>query len=269
MGLAMRAAAENNVKFVVLDRPNPLGGLRVEGNILDVATKSFIGMYPIPYVYGLTCGELALFINNEIFKENEKCILEVVKMNHWSRDKLFNNTYLSWIPTSPHVPNQETPFYMVSTGALGELGVFSVGVGYTNPFQVIAAPWIDAKLMSEKMNNLEIRGVTFRPINFTPYYAIYKDTLIGGVQIHFSEIDQVNLFLLQLSFLQEHNKLYPDKNPYKLSSPQSLTMYDKAMGSFSFKKTLLSSDGYTRLKEDIDKDVAEFIKISKKYYLYE
>jgi uncharacterized protein YbbC (DUF1343 family) len=93
--------------------------------------------------------------------------------------------------------------------------------------------------------------------------------LIGGVQIHFSEIDQVNLFLLQLSFLQEHNKLYPDKNPYKLSSPQSLTMYDKAMGSFSFKKTLLSSDGYTRLKEDIDKDVAEFIKISKKYYLYE
>lgn len=113
MGLAMRAAVENNIKFVVLDRPNPLGGLRVEGNILDIATKSFIGMYPVPYVYGLTCGELALFINNEIFKENEKCNLEVVKMNHWSRDKLFENTYLSWIPTSPHVPNQETPFYKI------------------------------------------------------------------------------------------------------------------------------------------------------------
>lgn len=269
MGLAMRAASENNIKFVVLDRPNPLGGLRVEGNILDIATKSFIGMYPIPYVYGLTCGELALFINNEIFQENEKCILEVVKMKHWSRDKLFNNTYLSWIPTSPHVPNQETPFYMVSTGALGELGVFSVGVGYTNPFQVIAAPWIDAKLMSEKMNDLGIRGVTFRPINFTPYYAIYKDTSIGGVQIHFSELDHVNLFLLQFSFLQEHNKLYPDKNPFKLSSQQSLNMYDKAMGSFSFKENLLSSDGYIGLKEDIDKDVAEFKKISKKYFLYE
>ena len=158
---------------------------------------------------------------------------------------------------------------MVSTGALGELGVFSVGVGYTNPFQVIAAPWINADLMSEKMNNLGIRGVTFRPINFTPYYAIYKDTSIGGVQIHFSELDHVNLFLLQLSFLQEHNKLYPHKNPFKLSSEQSLNMYDKAMGSFSFKESLFSTDGYTRLKEDIEKDVAEFRKISKKYFLYE
>ena len=124
LGLAMEAAAENNITFIVLDRPNPFGGNRVEGNILNLNNKSFIGMYPIPYVYGLTCGELAFYINNELFKKNKRCDLKIVKMNNWSRDLKFKETNFPWVPTSPHVPTHETPFYMVATGILGELGIF-------------------------------------------------------------------------------------------------------------------------------------------------
>ena len=269
LGLSMEAAAENNIEFIVLDRPNPFGGNRIEGNILDLNNKSFIGMYPIPYVYGLTCGELALFINNEIFKNNEKCELKVIKMNNWSRDQKFNETGHPWIPTSPHVPYHKTPFYMVATGILGELGVFSIGVGYTTPFQVIAAPWIESDLLADKMNKLDLKGVFFRPINFIPYYSLYKGQSIGGVQIHIEDLENVNLFSIQFYFLQIHNILYPEKNAFKLASNSNIDMFDKAIGSTQLRKKIAKSNNYHTIKQVINEDVENF-KIKKlKYHLYE
>lgn len=269
LGLAMEAAAENNIEFLVLDRPNPFGGNRVEGNILDLNNKSFIGMYPIPYIYGLTCGELALFINNELFKKNERCDLRVIKMNNWSRDLKFNETEYPWVPTSPHVPFHETPFYMVATGILGELGIFSVGVGYTIPFQVIAAPWIESDSLADKMNELELKGVFFRPINFTPYYSLYKGQSIGGVQIHIEDFENVNLFSIQFHFLQIHNMLYPDKNAFEIASNSNIVMFDKAIGSTQLRMKIAKTNDYKAIKHIVDKDVQNF-KIKKlSYHLYE
>jgi uncharacterized protein YbbC (DUF1343 family) len=269
LGLAMKAAAENNIEFIVLDRPNPFGGNRIEGNILDLNNKSFIGMYPIPYVYGLTSGELALFINNEIFKKNERCELKVIKMNNWSRDLTFNELDYPWVPTSPHVPFHETPFYMVATGILGELKIFSVGVGYTIPFQVIAAPWIESDSLADKMNKLDLNGVFFRPINFTPYYSIYKGQSIGGVQIHIRDFKSVNLFSIQFYFLQVHNMLYPEKKAFDLASDSNIDMFDKALGSTQLRIKIANSNNYYAIKELVDKDVQNF-KIKKlPYHLYE
>ncbi len=269
LGLAMKAAAENNIKFIVLDRPNPFGGNRVEGNILDLNNKSFIGMYPIPYVYGLTCGELALYINNELLKKNERCELKIIKMNNWSRDQKFNETGRVWVPTSPHVPYHETPFYMVATGILGELGVFSVGVGYTIPFQVIAAPWIDSDLLADKMNKLNLKGVFFRPINFVPYYSLYKGQSINGIQIHFENLNEVNLFSIQFYFLQTHNMLYPDKDPFNLASNSSISMFDKALGSTLLRKKITEVGNYDLIKQIVDKDIEHFRNRIKPYKLYE
>jgi len=144
MGKAMEAAAENDIEFMVLDRPNPLGGNKVEGPIAEKELFSIVGAYPIPYVYGLTVGELANFINKEgLLKGGKKCKLTIVPMQGWKRSMNFDETGLQWVLSSPHIPHAQTPYYYVSTGILGELGIINNGVGYTMPFQLFGAEWID------------------------------------------------------------------------------------------------------------------------------
>ncbi|HRI46309.1 MAG TPA: DUF1343 domain-containing protein, partial [Ignavibacteriaceae bacterium] len=153
LGLAMEAAAEFNKEFVVLDRPNPLGGNKIEGNLVEDGYYSFVSQFNVPYVHGLTIGEFALLLNNEKMLKNEvKCKLSVVSMEGWNRDMTFSDTQLPWVLTSPHIPYKESAEYYVSTGILGELGVISEGVGYTIPFQTFAAEWIDGELIAQRLN---------------------------------------------------------------------------------------------------------------------
>ena len=146
LGLAMEAAAENNIEFVVLDRPNPLGGLKMEGLITKPGFFSFVSQFPIPYIHGLTVGELALYLNNEgLLSNGIHCNLKVIPMKKWKRRMTFEQTGLPWVPTSPHIPNYySSEFYPVS-GIVGELPGMSIGVGYTLPFQLFAADWVDAE----------------------------------------------------------------------------------------------------------------------------
>ena len=190
-------------------------------------------------------------------------------MNNWSRDLKFKETNFPWVPTSPHVPTHETPFYMVATGILGELGIFSVGVGYTIPFQVIAAPWIESNLLADKMNELNLSGVFFRPINFTPYYSLYKGQSIGGVQIHIENFKNVNLFSIQFHFLKVHNMLYPEKNAFNLASKSNIDMFDKALGSTQLRMKISESNNFNKIKQSVDKDVQQFISRKKVYQLYD
>ena len=139
LGLAMEAAAENNVKMVVLDRPNPLGGLKMEGMVTEADFISFVSQFPIPYVHGLTVGELAVFLNNEkLLKNGAQCDLEVVKMQNWKRNMNFEATGLPWVASSPHIPHAHSSYYYPISGILGELYVYNIGVGYTLPFQLFA-----------------------------------------------------------------------------------------------------------------------------------
>jgi uncharacterized protein YbbC (DUF1343 family) len=269
MGLAMEAAAENNIEFVVLDRPNPLGGIKVEGCIVEDGFISFVSQFKIPYVHGLTVGELAKLLNEEgMLAGGKKCKLTVIPMQNWKREMTFNKTGLNWVMTSPHIPYKETPFYYVSTGILGELGVISEGVGYTIPFQTFAAEWIDADLLAQKMNGLFIPGVVFRPITFKPYYGKNAQKTLHGVQLHITDYEKANLMSLQFYFLQAHNELYPDKNPFTLADPSRLTMFDKVCGTKEVRETFLHNMKYKDIKELLSKDVKDFIQLSKKYYIY-
>ncbi len=124
LGLAMEAAAENNIPFLVLDRPNPLGGERMEGPLVQEGFTSFVSQYPVPYIHGMTVGELALFLNGEgLLKDGEKCNLELIKMSGWKRDMCFEETGLPWVPSSPHIPQAVTCYYYPATGIVGELYV--------------------------------------------------------------------------------------------------------------------------------------------------
>ncbi|MBL1214524.1 MAG: DUF1343 domain-containing protein [Ignavibacteriae bacterium] len=269
MGVAMEAAAEHNIEFIVLDRPNPLGGEKVEGNLVEDGFISFVSQFKIPYIYGLTCGELAEMLNNEKMLENGvKCNLKVVGMEGWKRDMTFVDTGLEWIPTSPHLPYMESPFYYPATGILGELYVVSIGVGYTVPFRTFAAPWIDAYDISERMNSLNLAGVKFRPVSYVPYYSVSKGEKVNGVQIHIIDYSKVNLTEIQFYFLQEHNKLYPEKDIFEMRQNR-FGMFDKVCGTDKIRKMFTENYLYEDVKGYWEKDVDEFRKLSKKYFMYE
>jgi uncharacterized protein YbbC (DUF1343 family) len=269
LGFAMEAAAENNVDFVVLDRPNPLGGLRVEGNIVEDDFVSFVSRYKIPYVYGLTCGELARLLNEEkMFKSGIKCNLSIVTMDGWMRQMKYGDTGLIWVPSSPNIPHQETPFYLVGSGILGELVVIGIGITYTLPFETFAAEWINADTLAAYMNKLNLPGVIFRPISYKPLYGSWENKILNGVQIHITDYDKVNLMELQFYFLQVQRELYPKENVFALATTLRMKMFDDVLGSDSIRIKFMKRFRVEDIHDYLNKDVERFREISKKYLLY-
>lgn len=268
MGLVMEAASENNKEVLILDRPNPLGGNRVEGNIVEDGFYSFVSQFAIPYVHGLTVGELAKLLNEEGLLENkEKCKLTVVPMEGWTRDMYFEKTELPWVLTSPHIPHKYSPFYYAVSGILGELrGVLSIGVGYTLPFQTFATEWINAEELAKKMNSYNLDGVIFRPITYKPYYGFGKDKMLHGVEIYITDYSRIKLIPIQFYFAQAVNELY-GRNIIAENEGR-FDMFDKVLGTNKIRELFMQ-----RLKVDdilpyLNKDVENFKKISQKYYLY-
>jgi uncharacterized protein YbbC (DUF1343 family) len=269
LGLAMEAAAENNIPFVILDRPNPLGGKRVEGNLVEEGYVSFVSQFKIPYVYGLTLGELGKMLNEEgMLKNKIKCDLTVIPMRGWKRGMSYSQTGLPWVPTSPHIPYKETAEYYVATGIMGELGYFSEGVGYTIPFETFAADWIDGEVFAQRMNELKLKGVIFRPITFKPYYGKSKDKTLHGVQLYIINPSKVNLMSLQFLLMQVNNELYPEKNPIGIGDSVRFRMFDLVCGTSKIRELFSKRMRYDDIKLYLMKDVYEFKKISSKYHLY-
>lgn len=267
MGLAMQAAAENNVEFVVLDRPNPLGGQKIEGNYVEDGFISFVSQFKIPYVYGLTCGELALVLNGEKMLKKQ-CKLHVVKMKKWKRKMKYEDTGLQWIPSSPHIPQPISAISYPASGILGELGYMSIGVGYTIPFQMFAAEWINAEDLARNLNNLKLPGVFFRTIYVKPFYSVGQGKHIEGVQVHFMDYDKVRLSEIQFYVMQEIASLYPDKAVLAHADEKRFRMFDQVTGSDYIRLTFDKNSRFSDIKDYWYKDVEPFKQISKKYYLY-
>ncbi|MBI1938538.1 MAG: DUF1343 domain-containing protein [Ignavibacteriales bacterium] len=269
LGYCMEAAAENNIEFIVLDRPNPLGGLRIEGNIVEDNFISFVSRFKIPYVYGLTCGELAYLLNEEkMLNGGAHCKLNIVKMNGWQRWMHFEDTGLIWVPTSANVPFSQIPFYLVGTGVLGELVTISIGISYTLPFQTFAAEWINADTLADRMNKLNLSGVIFRPLSYKTNYGIWLDKILHGVQIHITDFNSVNLLQLQFYFMQVNNELCPNKKIFDLADSSRIKMFDKVIGTDKIRLKFSECYKVDDIKEYLDKDVDSFKKLSAKYYLY-
>ncbi|HSV77354.1 MAG TPA: DUF1343 domain-containing protein [Bacteroidales bacterium] len=270
LGLAMEAAAEQGIEFMVLDRPNPLGGNKFEGPLVKEGFISFVSQFPIPYVHGFTVGELAKFLNGERLLANGiQAKLTVIEMQGWERNMTFEETGLHWVLASPHIPHAITSYYYPASGILGELHVINIGVGYTLPFQTFAIDWIrNASELSNRLNNLEIPGVIFRPIHYRAFYTDMKNKMLHGVQVHIIDAQKAPLSLLQFYFLQELKKLHPEKNVFELAHQSRLDMFDKVCGTDQVRKAF----GRRFLVEDIlplwTKEIPAFIKRAEKYFLY-
>lgn len=268
MGLVMEAAAENNKDVVILDRPNPLGGSRIEGNIVEDGYFSFVSQFAIPYVHGLTVGELAKLLNEEGMLQNKvKCNLTVIPMEGWTRDMYFEQTGLPWVLTSPHIPHRYSPFYYAASGILGELrGVLSIGVGYTLPFQTFATEWIKSEELANKMNSYNLDGVIFRPISYKPYYGFGKDKMLNGVEIYITDYKRINLTNAQFYFAQAISELY-GRNIIAENEGR-FDMFDKVLGTSKIRELFMQRLKVEDILPYLNKDIDNFRKLSEKYYLY-
>lgn len=272
MGKAMEAAAQANIEFIVLDRPNPLGGLRVEGPITDADCISFVSQYPIPYLYGLTPGELAQYLKGEgLIAGAENLKLTVVPMEGWTRNMIFNDTGLPWILPSPHIPSDDTCLYYPATGIIGELAWISIGVGYTMPFKTFAAPWIDAGKLSQRLNNLNLPGISFRPIHYTPYYGIFKGTPVKGVEVFVNEPNAAQLTLVQFYVMQELHDMYASQSPLtpNTANKNNLKMFDNVVGTKQIRQILINNNyKVSPILSIWNKDSQQFSEKKQHYHLY-
>ena len=270
LGLLMEAAAENNIPVVVLDRPNPLGGIRMEGALTRPGFFSFVSQFAIPYIHGLTVGELAMLLNGEgMLAKGARCDLQVVKMSGWSRKMYFEETRLPWVLSSPHVPHRDSPLYYPATGIAGELYAVSIGVGYTIPFQTFAAEWINADTLTSRLNNLKLPGVIFRPIHYKPYYSTLQGKMVHGVQIHLTDASVAPLSLLQFYIMQEAHILWPEKNLFEMCEPSRLSMFDKVCGTDEVRKAFTKSFRVSDIMGLWTNDIPAFRKTATKYFLYD
>lgn len=273
LGLMMRSCAALGIEVMVLDRPNPLGGLKVEGSYVQGGYYSFVSQYRIPYIYGLTVGELAQLINEEGLNRGQKgnlapvhCKLTVIPMEGWERWMRFEDTGLPWVAPSPNIPYPESAICYPSSGLCGECpGYLNIGIGYTMPFATFAAEWIDAETLKARLESYDLPGVAFRTIHYKPFWGAGAGKMLHGVQYYYTDYEKASLTLLQFYVMQAVKELYPSTDPF---AKGSYAMFDKVCGTdyvrMKFKERYKVAD----ILRYWTKDISDFRTLSRNYYIY-
>ena len=274
LGLVMEACGELGIEVMVLDRPNPLGGNKIEGSYVEPGFHSFVSQYRIPYVYGLTVGELAVMINEEGMNRGQKgdqeparCKLTVVPMEGWTRDMLYEDTGLPWVLPSPNIPYKDTPMYYAAAGICGELyGFMNIGIGYTLPFQLFGAVWLDPDKLKARLESYDLPGVSFRTIWYKPFSGSQKGQLVKGLQYFFTDYEKAHITETQFYVMQAVAELYPDKKAFEVISGYGL--FDKVCGTDYVRKEFQKRYRYADIKEHWRKDEEAFRTLSQRYHIY-
>jgi len=267
MGLAMQAAAEAGIDFYVLDRPNPLGGLRIEGPPLDPEYRSFVGQYEIPYVYGLTPGELALLINHSKWMGGKPVSLHVVPMNGWTRNMVWEATGLRWVAPSPNIPTPMSARYYVATGWMGESGGMSNGVGGNEPFAVVGGSGISPERYADALNKLKLSGVSFQETVYRITQGKFKGGTVPSVRIIFTDLEKANLTNLSphlMSVWQKQSGL----GLFRKSTAEKICMFNKVTGGTAVKRWLASGKSVESLIASWQPSITRFREERKAVLLY-
>jgi uncharacterized protein YbbC (DUF1343 family) len=262
MGKAMQAAKKAGVRFVVLDRPNPLGGVEFEGAIRLPKYQSLIGWGPIPVTHGMTAGELARFYNTEM---HIGCDLVVVEMENWRRDMVWEDTGLTWVPTSPGIPHTLNAHLYVATGMVGGSGPnVNEGAGNSMPFELIAAPYIESRELADAMNASGLSGVRFRPIAFRPNRGQFARKMLGGAQILLDDPRSFRPLRTALSFLVNLQRLYPDQLKVK-----DWRRFGRVWGNDEILRMIRQGLTVDQIEASWAAELDEFGKKRAKYLIYE
>jgi uncharacterized protein YbbC (DUF1343 family) len=260
LGECMEAAAEQGTPFVVLDRPNPLADVRLEGRVIDLARfKSFVGAYPIPIRYGLTIGELAGFIRDGIKKDLK---LTVVKMKNYRRSCWYDQTGLQWIAPSPNLPS------VVSATVYPGMCLFegtnlSEGRGTAQPFELIGAPWLDGGRLADELAALKLEGVLFRPVSFTPAFSKYQGQACQGIQVHVTDRARFQAVRVALHILSSVRKNHAGQFQWRESS------MDRLAGSDDVRMAIDRGQPVDRILASWEDGLRKFDAARRRFFLYE
>lgn len=264
MGYAMEAAEKAGIDFMVLDRPDPMGGNVVDGPVLDKSLTSFIGLYELPWVYGMTPGEVARWIKRE---KTPRLNLSVVPVGGWRRGMIYEETGLRWVPPSPNVPKPQTPFFYAITGAIGELGTMSEGVGTDWPFELLGAPWMDGEAVAARLNETNLPGVRFEALTFTPTKYGFKDKTCRGVRIVVSDRARARPSAIMLAMAHVIQQLHADRNPFPAPGEKA-GLFDKALGYPVFRQMIRDDNGYYKMHEHWQQQVESFLPSRESVLIY-
>ena len=260
--LAMRAASMHGKAVIVLDRPNPLGGVKVEGNIVKKSFESFIGMYPLCIRYGLTAAELARMVHTE---EQLCCPLHIVPMEHWHRDMLFTETGRVWIPPSPNLPHFDNTLAYPGT-ALFEGTNVSEGRGTANPFALIGAPYIEAEKLADTMNDAGLHSVHFLPARFTPAASKYAGVPCRGVQLLITDYRTFEPVKTGVTLLFAVKTAYPDDFRFLSPTEETAAASIERLGGDSLLQTACSAGEVCSIFE---KEAEAFSRRIRPFFIYE
>jgi uncharacterized protein YbbC (DUF1343 family) len=258
LGQCMEAAAENNVPFVVLDRPNPLGGETIEGPMLDLSFQSFVGAYRVPIRYGMTPGELASLIKST---KNLTLDLTVTKMEHWSRRQWYDGTGLIWVPPSPNIPSLNTSLVYAGMCLVEGTNV-SEGRGTTQPFEMIGAPWLEGLRISKKLNTLGLPGVLFRPATFIPTFGKFSGESCHGVQLHIVDRGAFRPVMTAISVIHEIRRSYPAQFQFRADH------FDHLAGSDKLRNALEQDLSVEAIISSWERELKNFEATRKQFLLY-
>ena len=267
MALAMKAAARVHLPVIVLDRPNPLGGERLEGNWPEAGWSSFVGLYPLPIRHGMTMGELAGYLNN---KHELGCDLTVVPMLGWRRGMAWEDTGLPWVAPSPNMPTPDTA-RVYPGGCLVEGTNLSEGRGTTRPFEWIGAPYLDGPRLARALERRGLPGVRFRPVGFEPAFHKWKSQRCGGVQVHVTDAARFKPFATYLALIAEARRQAPRhfrwrRPPYEFERVR-LPM-DLLCGGPAIRRALERGVPLARLETSWRPDLVRFARERRPYLLY-
>lgn len=263
---AMEAAAKKGIPLIVLDRPNPINGIVVDGPMLEEKWRSTVGYIDVPYCHGMTIGELAKFFNAE-YKIH--CKLEVIPMRGWQRQMTFQETGLPWIPTSPYVPEATTPFFYPITGLIGELSIVNIGIGYTLPFKLIGAPWINATEFTKQLNGQKFPGVHFEPFYYRPFYGKFAHEDCQGALIVVNDPLKFKPVATQYLIIGILKGMYPTQFQNALIASKSRKeMFCKVNGTEEVYTVMAESKNIVwKLRALHKKEREDFLLLRKKYLI--
>ncbi|HEY7913460.1 MAG TPA: DUF1343 domain-containing protein [Blastocatellia bacterium] len=267
MALAMQAARECGKRFYVLDRPNPINGVQIEGNLHEAEYRSFVGMFPMPMRHAMTVGELALMFN-ERFAVG--CELEVIKMIGWRRDMWYDQTGLPWVMPSPNIPTLDTAI-VYPGGVLVEGTEISEGRGTTRPFEIIGAPYIDPRSLVARLDEMSLPGVVFRAMHFEPTFHKFAGKTCGGLQIHVIDRAAFKPVLTGAAIISAIRELYPADFAWK--EPPYEYVFDKLpfdviAGSGRLREQIANGIPVSEIEEGWRAPLAEFDAMRKGFLLY-
>jgi uncharacterized protein YbbC (DUF1343 family) len=263
MAYVMEACGEQGKSIVVLDRPNPIGGTAIEGNVLESEFTSFVGLYPIPNRHGLTIGEMALVFKHEFGLSGD---LTVIPMEGWNREMYFDQTELLWVPSSPNTTNLDMSILYPGT-CLVEGTNLSEGRGTTRPFEFIGAPYVEGYSLAKRFNQRGVNGVIARPISFVPTYQKHLGVRCEGVQLHVLDRQTLNAVEAGLILLETIAELYPDDFAFTERSVNGRSFFDLLAGTGELKSKVLSGQTMQYL-EGCQVQLQTFEDQVKQYLLY-